>query len=289
MQIKAALDQVLNAIGGPSRLDAINAESFRFLPEGGTGTALLRALTPVADLGNSPQSFPTERQGSTVSALLSMAETLALTGSTQGLLAIDDLGDGLDAGSAAHLASIVARRSHQAWITTRVAAVAEMFGPDQVFRFSRAQGGQVTAHQGRSATTKAERIAAKHWGKSILPALTYEAVVILEGPDDLAAIQALSRRLLECEGYPLPATRGVVIISAAAAGSGGSSAIPKVAQLCTDIGLWTVAIIDHDKNDSDDTWQKVCAASNYAVRLPANYAVERALLEGLAKMYSGRP
>lgn len=280
-QIREAIGEVLKAVAGASRLGEVDPTGFQFAPDGGARTALLRALTPTVALGTSPQPFPTDREGSTLTALLTIAETLALAGGTQSLLAIDDLGDAFDAGSAAHVASIVSRRSHQSWITTRVPAVAEMFGPDEVFRFSKGPGGEVFAHQGRSATNKAERIAAKHWNRSILPALTYESAVIVEGPDDLAAVQAIARRLLEREDYRLPATRGVVIVSAAAAGSGGSSAVPKVADLCTQIGLWTVAIIDHDKNDADEIWEKVRASTNYSVRFPASFAIERALLDGI--------
>ena len=50
------------------------------------------------------------------------------------MLAIDDLGDNLDAASAVHLSFAVRQSAAQVWVTTHNPSVAEVFEPQEVVR-----------------------------------------------------------------------------------------------------------------------------------------------------------
>ena len=282
-QVRAAIEQLLHILAGPLRLGNVDpGETFKFVPEGGAGTGLLRSLVPALDLQDGAGLLPVHRHGSTTANLFRVAEALALTSAVGGVVAMDDLGDALDGGSAMHLAAAIQRQSSQAWITTRLASVAEIFNPDEVFRLGRDENGERVACQGRTSTTKADRIAAKHWTRNLLPALSFSAVIILEGPDDFAALHSLTLRLFKEHGVPLPASRGVTFVSAAAAGSGGSSNVPRLARLARDMGLWSVGVIDWDMaGDSATILQRSIESANCIVRLPEGFAIERSLIRGV--------
>jgi len=282
-QVKSAIQEVLSTLRQPLRLGNVNAEEMlQFVPEGGAATGLLRSLTPALDLNDGAGLIPAYRHGSTTATLFRVAETLALASVLGGILAIDDLGQGLDSGSATHLASAMQQHSRQAWITTRVPSVAEIFNPDEVFRLSRDSGGNRVLHQGHTAANKVERIAWKHWSRNLLPALSFNAVIVVEGPDDFIALHALSLRLFKERRIPLPASRGVTFVSAAATGSGGSSNVPRLARLASEMGLWSVTLIDWDKTpDAETILQRTLASANSTVRLPEGFAIERALVRGV--------
>ncbi len=279
-QLKAAAKRVLQPIAGPLGIQGRGIEEIlRFVPEGGAVSGLLRSLMPTLDLGDGAGLLPANRHGSSVAALLRLAEAL---GSMQAaLIAIDDLGDGLDAASALHTAALAQKFAGQAWISTRNTAVAEVFDPQEVLRLSR-QDGNAVMHQGRRAGDRAERTSAKHWLRSVLPALAFNVIVILEGPDDLSALHSLSLRLFREKGASLPGTAGVTFVSAAAAGSGGSSNVPRVAQLAREMGLWTIAVIDWDKDDSQVTLEKAKQAADTVIRLPEKCAIERLVVTDIA-------
>jgi hypothetical protein len=283
VQVRAAIGQLLDTLAVPLRLGNVDpGQTFKFVPEGGAGTGLLRSLVPALDLQDGAGLLPVHRHGSTTANLFRVAEALALTSTVGGVVAMDDLGDALDGGSAMHLAATIQRQSSQAWITTRLASVAEIFNPDEVFRLGRGENGERVAYQGRTSTTKAARIAAKHWTRSLLPALGFSAVIVLEGPDDFAAFHSLTLRLFKERGVPLPASRSVTFVSAAAAGSGGSSNVPRITRLARGMGLWSVGVIDWDvAADADTILQRTIESANCVVRLPKGFAIERSLIRGV--------
>ena len=121
------------------------------------------------------------------------------------------------------MTSIIRRSSGQAWVTTRTPSVAEVFEPEEVLRLGRDATGVRFALQGKQPRTKAENVAAKHWHRILLPALSYRSVIVVEGPNDFAALHNLALRLSEEKAIALPATRGVALVNA---GSGGSGDTP---------------------------------------------------------------
>ena len=56
---------------------------------------------------------------------------------------------------------------------------------------------------------KAESVAAKHWHRNLLPALSYHSVMVVEGPNDFAALHSLALRQAKELDKPLPAAQGV--------------------------------------------------------------------------------
>ena len=222
LQVKDALGDVFEPLLKPLGITATDlAQVIQFAPDGGSPSGLLRSLGPSIDLDDGSGFLPAWRRGSTISSLLRIAEALALSTSADGILAIDDLGDTLDAATAAHMSISITEISSQAWVTTRIPSVAEVFEPQEVLRLGRDANGLTHANQGRRPSSKAESIAAKHWHRNLLPALSYRSVVVVEGPNDFAALHSLAIRLAKERGEPLPATLGVSIISAGFTGSGG--------------------------------------------------------------------
>ena len=116
-QVREAIELVfdpLNELMGMS--SAIDSDAVRFEPDGGSSSGLLRSLGPAIDAGDGTGHLPAWRRGSTTLSLLRISEALALSGSGRGIIAIDDLGDSLDLGAAAHLASIIRKSAGQAWV-----------------------------------------------------------------------------------------------------------------------------------------------------------------------------
>jgi hypothetical protein len=199
-------------------------------------------------------------------------------------VAVDDYGEGLDAAATQHLAATLRRAANQVWLSTRRPHAAEAFSPEEVVRLTRDAGGHRRVFYGRIPKTKSERLAARHWSLQLLPALTSGAVIVMEGPHDRAALTALAGRLSDEEGVPLPAGSRVVLIDAGTlGGSGGSSAVPALASAARELGLGTVAVIDHDRGEKDaqDALEANLASADVVVRLPKGHAIELALLAGL--------
>ena len=197
-------------------------------------------------------------------------------------MAIDDLGDGLDAGSAAHLASIIRRFAGQSWVTTRIPPVAEVFDPQEVVRLGRDGSGTRIVRQGKQPSTKAEAVASKHWHRNLLPALSYRSVVVVEGPNDFAALHTLAIRLSEESGIPLPATKNVAIINAGAGGSGGYANVFKLAGAARDMGLRAIGAIDGDTDaQAQQHIQNHGTLADAIIRLPNGIAIEMAIIDGI--------
>lgn len=282
-QVEEALREVVGPIGtlmGVSTEDV--AQLLQFAPEGGSPSGLLRSLGPSMDVGDGAGSLPVWRRGSTTASLFRIAEALALSPSSGLILAVDDLGDGLDAASSAQIASAVRRSAGQAWVTTRMPAIAEVFAPQEVVRLGHVVGGSRSVRQGRQPATKAENVAAKHWHRNLLPALSYRSVIVVEGPNDFAALHNLSLRLSEEQGVPLPATKGVAIVNAGASGDGGYANVLKLAGTAKDIGLRAVGVVDGDMRESARAFVHANSTLCDAVlRLPDRVEIEAAIVDGL--------
>lgn len=258
------------------------SQILQFAPEGGSPSGLLRSLGPSMDVGDGAGSLPAWRRGSTTASLFRIAEALALSSGASPILAIDDLGDGLDAASSAHLAAVIRRSASQAWVTTRLPAVAEVFEPQEVVRLGRDTGGARFVRQGKQPKTKAETVASKHWHRNLLPALSYRSVVVVEGPNDFAAFHNLALRMSKEQGLPLPATRGVSLINAGAGGSGGYVNVLKLAGTARDIGLRAVGAVDGDtRREAQQHLQTYGALADAIVRLPNTVAIEAAIVDGI--------
>ena len=282
-QVKAAVSAVLNSLHGLSNFSgADETQLFQFTPDGGSLSGLLRSLRPAIDFADGAGNLPVWRQGSTTTSELRVAEALALGRSNGSIIAVDDLGDGMDAGTAAHFASVMKKHAGQAWITTRTAAVGEVFSPQEIVRLGRGADGRRVAHQGKQPTTKAENVAAKHWHRNLLPAMSFRSVIIVEGPNDFTALHNLALRLFEERDIPLPASRGVAIISAGATGAGGYANVLKLANNAKDMGLRVAAGVDGDvQTEAQQHIASNVSSAHAIVRLPQPYAIERAMVEGV--------
>ncbi len=282
-QIMEALDDVVEPLRdllGIAGTDV--AQLFQFAPEGGSPSGLLRSLGPSMDVGDGSGSLPVWRRGSSTASLFRIAEALALLSGTNLILAVDDFGDGLDAASSAHMTAIIRRSSGQAWVTTRTSAVAEVFEPQEVLRLGRDATGVRFALQGKQPKTKAENVAAKHWHRILLPALSYRSVIVVEGPNDFAALHNLALRLSEEKGLALPATRGVALVNAGSGGSGGYANVLKLAGAARDIGLRTVGVVDGDTRDeAKQHLEKYSDLPDAVIRLPDDFAIEAAIVDSL--------
>lgn len=283
-QVSAALEGVIAPLRVPLGLGTKPAsEVIRFLPEGGSIGGLLRSLSASLELPSGGGSLPVYRQGSTVTTLLGVAQALATAGKG-GVIAVDDFGEGLDAASGLNMAAVVRSSAAQVWISTRRAHVAEAFEPEELVRLARGKGGAREVYYGKTPKSRPERLAARHLNLQILPAVASRAVVVLEGPHDCAALKALSVRAFSELGESLPAATGVSIIDAAAAdASGGSSALGRLAAATRQLGLRTVAVLDHDGAGAEEekVLQATLEAADVVVRLPPGHAIELALLSGL--------
>ena len=282
-QVEAALEEVVAPLRNVLGISAIDvSQLFQFAPEGGSPSGLIRSLGPSIDLGDGAGSLPAWRRGSTTASLFRIAEVLALSSGTSPILAVDDFGDGMDSASAAHMTAVIRRSAGQAWATTRIPAVAEGFEPQEVVRLGKDAGGTRFARQGRQPKTKAENVAAKHWHRILLPVLSYRSVVVVEGPNDFAALHNIALRLSEEWGLSLPATRGVAIVNAGSGGSGGYASVLKLAGAARDIGLRSVGVVDGDtQKEAQQHLHAHGVLCDAVVRLPDDFAIEAAIVHGV--------
>jgi len=282
-QMSASLEQMLSPVRIGLGLEGVPAaEIVRFLPEGGSLTGLMRSLGPAVDLRDGVGFLPLHRHGSTLSAMLGVAQALATVGSG-GIVAVDDFGESLDNATTLHLAATLRHSASQVWLSTRRAGAAEAFTPTELVRLTRI-GGRRIAHHGRLPKTRQERLVARQRSLQLLPAVGSRAVIVVEGPHDRAALEALAIRRFYDKGVPMPAAHGISLIdSGAADGSGGSTGVARLARAARDIGLHAISIIDHDGIDNQAVaeLEENVKAADAVVRLPKGYAIERALVEGL--------
>ena len=282
-QVRSALEDViapLRELLGISATDV--SQLFQFAPEGGVPSGLLRSLGPAIDVGDGAGSLPAWRHGSTTASLIRAAEALASVSDTESILAIDDLGDGMDPASSAHLAAAIRDSAGQVWVTTRLPAVAEVFEPQEVLRMGRDVNGARFAVGGKQPATKAESVVFKHWHRNLLPALSYRAVVVVEGPNDFAALHSLASRMFKEQEKPLPATRRIAIVNAGAVGGGGYANVLKLAGAAKELGLRAVGAVDGDTGPEPQ--KHLCDYSSLAdavVRLPDSKAIEAAVVDGI--------
>ena len=283
LQVREALQNVFEPLLGPLGITATDlSRVIQFTPDGGSPSGLLRSLGPSIDLEDGSGFLPAWRRGSTISSLFRIAEALALSSSAGRILAVDDLGDSLDAATAAHMSSTVRKAAGQVWVSTRIPSVAEMFEPQEVVRLSRDPTGVVSAYQGKRPGSKAESVAAKHWHRNLLPALSYHSVMVVEGPNDFAALHSLALRLAKELDKPLPAAQGVSIVNAGFTGSGGYPSVMRLSGTAKDIGLRSIAVVDGDPaQEAKEFVEDNQSMADTTIRLPERAAIEVALLHDL--------
>jgi hypothetical protein len=283
-QVKSALGVVIVLMREILRIQptADVSQLIAFSPEGGAPSGLLRSLGPTIDLGGGVGALPAWRQGSTIGTLFRLAESIALSSGSKAIVAIDDLGDGMDPASATHFAAIIRSIAGQAWIATRFSSIAEIFEPNEVIRLNRALDGTRSAHQGTAPTTKSEAIAAKHWGRNLLPTFTYHSVIVVEGPHDLAALHAVAIRLCTEGDICLPAAHSTTIISAGATGGGGYSSVLRITAVARAMGLCAIGIVDGDTAPEAVAYLAGHTGdANAIIRLPDTRAIEYAIVHGV--------
>ncbi len=167
-------------------------------------------------------------------------------------------------------------------MTTRVPAAAEVFEPQEVVRLGRHLDGIRFVRQGKQPTTKAETVASKHWHRNLLPALSFRSVVVVEGPNDFAALHSLALRMSREQDALLPATRSVSIINAGAGGSGGYASVLKLALSAREMGLKAVGVVDGDtREEAKQHLLNNGGLPDAVIRLPDGFAIEAAIVDGL--------
>ncbi|MEV0530888.1 hypothetical protein [Kitasatospora sp. NPDC050463] len=280
--ITEAVDAVLAVGGTGTRLgDApISATDVGFLAEDGSVAALLRTLRASLRL-DTAGPLALANHGSTVTAILSMAEAMLLANVPGAIVLADDFGDQLDAATAEHLASLIRNRSGQTWLSTRRPDVARAFEPTEVVRLVRHNGAR-THHQLPQVRDRKELVAHRQLHTQLLPAITAPAVAVTEGPHDVAVLAAANRRYPPAK-LPLSAF-GVRLVAAGTGGDGGIDQVPRIADLAKQLGFHVVGVIDRDKPGPQTSAQvaKVQQACDVVIRLPEKTAIERAMTAGVA-------
>lgn len=282
-QVKLALGEVTKSLYEILRIQPADiSQHVEFSPEGGSPSGLLRSLGPTVDLGGGGGALPAWRQGSTIGALFRLAESLALSSSAENIITIDDLGNGMDPASATHFSAIIRSMAGQAWISTRLPSITEIFEPVEVIRLSRALDGTRLAYQGSTPTTKSEAIAAKHWHRNLLPVFSYHSVIIVEGPHDLSTLHALAIRLCNEGGNSLPAAHSIAIITAGATGSGGYASVLRLTAAAREMGLCAVGVVDGDTSYEAKAFiESHKDDANALIRLPDKAAIEYAIVHDI--------
>jgi hypothetical protein len=279
--IAATVDAVLQAGGLARRLanKPPTAAEVRFRPEDGSLSALLRAVQPALELDEAGL-LALPNHGSTASAVLAAAEALMLAASVEGTVVLgDDLGDGLDAPTAEHLAAVLRAQAAQVWLTTRRPEVARAFGPGELVRLGR-DGGARAYHLLPEPTDRKEVAVRRMLHAQLLPALTAPVVAIVEGPHDFTTYSSTDRHRATT-ALPLAAA-GVRLISADSGSGGGTTQVPRVAKLARAMGFRVIVLIDSDPDKtSSHLLTEIEAECDVVVRLPTSIAIERALVTGV--------
>ncbi|MEU9089749.1 hypothetical protein [Streptomyces sp. NPDC048428] len=279
--ITAAVDAVLTVGGTGKRLgdSPIAAVDVGFLAEDGSVSALLRTLRAALRLDDAGP-LALANHGSTVTAILSMAEAMLLADVPGAVVLADDFGDELDAATAEHLASLIRSRSGQAWLSTRRPEVARAFEPGEVIRLVR-HGGHRAYHQLPHVSDRKQLVAHRQLHTQLLPALTAPVVAVTEGPHDVAVLGMANRRYAPSK-LPLSAY-GVRLVAAGTGGDGGIDQVPQIADLARQLGFRVIGVVDADKPSQQSAAQldKVKESCDVVVQLPEKTAIERALTAGV--------
>jgi putative ATP-dependent endonuclease of OLD family len=281
LAISASIDSILAVAGGGTGLGDFDPtqRNVSFLTEDGSLSALLRAVQPAMQL-DAAGTLPLVSHGSTAAAILSAAEALLLSALPGGVVLADDFGDQLDTAAAEHLASILRKNSGQVWLSTRRPEVARAFDPGEIVRLARHAGVRST-HTLETVLDRKALTAFRLLHTQILAALTAPVIVITEGPHDLLTYAAADR--LSSSSRPPLSSYGVRIISADNGQGGGTSQIPRVANLARQLGFRVLALIDQDKETAATlaTLAKIEASCDVILRLPNMIAVEGAITSGV--------
>ncbi|MGW0569887.1 hypothetical protein [Streptomyces tauricus] len=279
--ITAAVDAVLAVGGTGKRLgdSPITSVDVGFLAEDGSVTALLRTLRAALRL-DTAGALALTNHGSTVTAVLSMAEAMLLADVPGAVVLADDFGDQLDAATTEHLASLIRNRSGQTWLSTRRPEVARAFEPGEVIRLVR-HGGQRTYHQLPQVSDRKQLVAHRQLHTQLLPALTAPVVAVTEGPHDVAVLGMANRRYPPSR-LPLSAY-GVRLVAAGTGSDGGIDQVPQIADLAKQLGFRVIGVVDADKPSPQSAAQldKVKQSCDVVIQLPEKTAIERAVTAGV--------
>jgi putative ATP-dependent endonuclease of OLD family len=281
-----ALDGIIEPLRAYLGVDYPVDELVLFLPEGGSLSALMRALAPALDLHDGAGHLPLARHGSTTLAQVASAEAIITSARSGAVILVDDFGDTLDAASAQRLATLLRRGHGQVWLSTRRPETARAFEADELVRLTRGTAGGGSSrlvHYGRVPTTRAERVAARELHRQILPAMTAKALLVVEGPHDVASYGSLSERREADQGVLPPEAYGIGIIDAGST-DGGIDKVARVADLARRLGFRVVVLIDYDNDDALAASRLAAAqaAADAVVRFPKGVAIELAILDGLS-------
>lgn len=281
-RIRDALGAVLAPLRDVRRFNpALAAEdALRFLPDGGAASGLLRTLAPALTLQQGPALLPAARHGTTALAALRAGLMVAAAQQLERpVVAVDDLSADLDPALSRHVAATLRASAGQLILAARATTVTEVFEPEEVVRLSW-RDGQRTATLGRPAVDKADRIAQRYYATQIAPALSASAVVVVEGIHDRLAIDGMALRAAAEGLAPSLAGAGIEVIEA-----NGSGEIAKVVAQCTQLGIYTIALLDNDDPAGASVAAHVTAcgeAADVALHLPPRTGIERVLTRGVS-------
>jgi putative ATP-dependent endonuclease of the OLD family len=285
LPVIAALDATIEVLRPYLGSEAPVEEIVRFLPDEGSLSGLLRALTPALDLGDDVGFLPLVRHGSTTLSQVAMAEAIATASHEQAVVSIDDFGDALDTSSSQRLATLLRRDCGQIWLSTRRPETAHSFEPSELIRLTRSAPANPSpsriVHYGVTPTSRAERLAFREMHRQILPAMTARSLVVVEGPHDSAGYSALAERREVVDGTLPPESYGVRIIDGGA--QGGIDHAARLAEMGRSLGFRIVALVDYDRDETAAASRLAAlqSAADSVVRLPKGMAIEAALLEGV--------
>ena len=211
-------------------------------------------------------------------SLLSTAEAIWWSSTVKSVVAIDDFGDGLDGPAAARLASVLGTSVSQAWLSTRRSEVVRTFDVQEIVRLTGTSADRA-AHQIPKPTDKTTRGAMRHFQLQLLPAMTARAVIVCEGQHDVASLREVAHRLERLDGTAPPLEYRIELVD-----GGGKDSMWKVADLARRFGFHTVGFLDWDRDDDDakQTLERLQKSCDCVVRLPLSFAIERALMHGVA-------
>ncbi len=280
------IQKVLEAVLAPMRdvrrfNPTLPAEdTLRFLPDGGATSGLLRTLATALTLQQGPALLPAVRHGTTALAALRAGLMIAAAQQFERpIVVIDDLSADLDPALSRHVAATLRASAGQLILAARATTVTEVFEPEEIVRLSWRDGGR-TATLGHPALTKADRIAQRYFATQIAPALSASAVVVVEGIHDRLAIDGLALRVAAEGLAPSLAGAGIEVIEA-----NGNGEIAKVVAQCTQLGIYTIALLDNDDAAGTAIPAHVVAcgaAADVALHLPPRTGIERVLTRGLS-------